>query len=134
MSMFHITARGLGLGVILGFVVGCGGEGSRPAVEGKVTYKGDPVADKTISLVKGTPPDVISQTLTIGADGAFTGEVPEPGDYKVIIGESLATMESGKKKAATGTKVPAKYAQAATSDVTWAIKNGSNRRDIELKD
>ncbi|OWK38035.1 hypothetical protein [Fimbriiglobus ruber] len=134
MTIISVAARGLGLGVILGFAVGCAGEVSRPAVEGKVTYKGAPVADKTISLVKGAPPDIVSKTFSLGPDGTFTGEVPEPGDYKVVIGESLAVMEGGKSKAATGGKVPAKYAQAATSDVTWAVKTGSNKREIELKD
>jgi hypothetical protein len=121
-------------GLLLLLAAGCGGtDDARPTVSGRVTYNGRPLADKTLILaLEGA--DGVSQSLRVEPDGTFTGEVPKPGTYKVVIAESMAVMEGVEKARKDGPKVAAKYRAAATSDVTVAIDRGSNEKVIELRD
>lgn len=112
---------------------GCGTDAARPKVSGRVTYNGQPLADKTLILaLEGV--DGESQSIRVEPDGTFTGEVQKPGTYKVVIAESMAVMEGVEKPRKDGPKVATKYRAAATSDVTVAIDRGLNEKVIELKD
>ncbi|CAN5225455.1 hypothetical protein BH11PLA2_BH11PLA2_17810 [soil metagenome] len=129
--MFRLLATTIFSMVLLG----CGSNPSgRPTVEGTVTYKGVPVAGKTLMLLgKAADGDTISQLLNLDANGGFKGEVPVPGTYKVVIQENIAVMEKA-KDAPAGVTLPAKYKVVETSDITWDIVAGSNKKTIELKD
>ncbi|MBN9121359.1 MAG: hypothetical protein J0I06_19775 [Planctomycetes bacterium] len=119
-------------GLLFLLTVGCGGtDDARPKVSGKATYNGQPLANKTLML---TLEDGASQSLHVGPDGTFTGEVPKPGTYKVVIAESMAVMEGVEKARKDGPKIAAKYRSAATSDVTVNVDRGSNEKLIEFKD
>jgi hypothetical protein len=130
----HPTRRAAGAGLlVLLLAAGCAQEAARPKVSGKVTYNGQPLADKTLILwLDGS--DGVSQSLPLGPDGSFSGEVPQPGKYKVVIAESMAVMEGNAKARKDGPKVAAKYKAAATTDATVTIDRGENQKAIDLKD
>src|SRR5262249_32805125 len=91
------TAGRAAAGVLLILIAGCGETTSRPKVKGKVTYNGQPLANKTLILtLEGA--QGVSQSLPLGPDGSFDGEVPQPGTYRVSIAESLAVMEGFDRK------------------------------------
>jgi len=121
-------------------LAGCGPDAARPQVAGTVMYRGTPVGNKTLHLVFDAPVgESFSQPFPLGPDGTFTGEVPKPGAYKVMVTESLAEMENYAKnkgqKSPAGVVLPPKYRAADTSDVTVTINPGKNENlVIELKD
>jgi hypothetical protein len=119
-------------------LAGCGSSTTRPEVQGTLTYRGKPVADKTLNLVFDAPgAESFSTILPVGADGSFAGQVPKPGAYKVVVTDSLAAMERFDKEKRDGGRdaVPTKYRAADTSDVTVTINPGRNENlTIELKD
>jgi hypothetical protein len=117
-------------------VVGCGKPAvSRPKDQGQVTFQGGPVGDRTLALCsQGPEGDFFAQKLLLGPDGTFSGEVPVPGDYKVVIEESLAVQEGRKEAAANRVNIPEKYRSASTTDLVWSIVPGPNTRNIELTD
>jgi len=137
MTMTHPSRRWAGLALALALAAGCNsGNSARPQVQGHVTYHGAPVANRMLVLVFDAPgADSFSQMLPLAPDGSFSGEVPQPGTYKVVIAESLAVMEGRTKKPADDKgKLPDKYKDAATSDLSWTVDRGSNQQDFELKD
>jgi hypothetical protein len=117
--------------VLLVLGVGCASKG-RPRIHGKVTLNGQPLADRMLTLFGGEGVDVFSQSVPILTDGSFSGEVPAPGTYKVVIQESLAAQEGNKPSTPDSAPVPPKYRDPATSDLTWTIEPGNNHRDFNL--
>ncbi len=115
---------------------GCSVKGvTRPQVEGQVTCNGQPVADRTLTLWgQGPDGDFFAQKLHLRADGSFKGEVPAPGNYRVVIEESLAAQEGAQKIDPNRVKVPEKYEGRDTTDLVWTIGPGQNTRDFDLKD
>ena len=114
---------------------GCGKDAARPKVQGKVTFKGNPVGLKTLNLrSEGEAGESFSQRISIQADGTFSGEVPEPGSYKVLIEESLAVQEGVHKIDPNQPILPAKYKDPATTDLSWVITKGENKKDFELSE
>ena len=129
------TASG---GALLMLVVGCGGIGD---VSGTVTYKGKPLPWGTV-LFEGSD-KAISQG-NIEADGSYI----VPG---VAIGEAQVAVNSPNPKSIQLlTKnpnqkpepypdvpgwfaIPKQYEKPATSGLTYTIKGGENKIDIELK-
>jgi hypothetical protein len=120
--------------MLLLMVAGCGAPTTRPQVQGKVTFQGAPVAGATLALYsEGGGGAFFSQKIPLRADGTFAGDVPAAGTYKVVIEESLAVQE-GAKRAGPRVALPAKYREAGTSDLVWAVHEGSNSKDFDLKE
>jgi hypothetical protein len=119
--------------VLLILITGCGKDAHRPKVRGKVTYNGRPLADKTLILtLEGA--EGVSQSLPLGPDGGFDGEVPQPGTYKVSIAESMAVMEGIDKPRKDGPKIAPKYRSAVTSSAKVTFDPGMNEKAIDLTD
>jgi len=81
---------------------------------------------------EGAPGQFFTQKFPLDADGRFAGEVPSPGDYKVVIEESLVVQEGRKPTGTGGPVVPRKYRTAAASDLVWAVHDGDDERQLEL--
>jgi hypothetical protein len=126
------AACGFLLLLVLG--AGCSDSGSRPRVEGTVTFKGNPVAGQTLAFYsEGGKGEFFSHKISLLADGTFSGQVPAPGNYKVAIEESMAVQE-GTKPATGRLTIPQKYRNPATSDLVWNIQAGDNKQDFVLKE
>jgi len=106
-----------------GAAVVCGGRLSAAddelvTVEGRVTFKGKPLTDATITFhLKGDQ---------------FVGAKIKDGKYRVDrvpVGENFPVTLASKKF-----PVPAKYADETTSGLTATIKKGKNEIDIDLND
>lgn len=131
-------------------LIGCGGGGppkqAQHPVSGKVTVKGSPLTDCTISFVSTDPEKVAgfsgvldssgNYTLTDQADGksgAFAGT------YKVVLSQSpeaakKAMMEGGGKGYAEGgLPFPEEYLSAETSPKEVEVKAESNEINIEIE-
>ncbi len=133
----------------LGFVVlllattagGCSGGSSRPAVGGRVTVGGQPVAHGTITFeAEDGKPD--AAWIEDGRYHFQTGQTVglPPGRYKVSVvprqptgPEPQLVGQETKPVGATGPTIPEKYHQAATSGLTVEVKGGDNRTfDFDL--
>ena len=115
--------------------IGCGA-GIRPAVSGSVTYKGEPVPHQTLTLhwAGEDAEKVFMRRVFLDAEGKFAGDAPETGLYKVAIELPMSAQE-GKTDAPGGKlKIPAKYRDRKTTDLTWTITSGSNHKDFVLVD
>jgi hypothetical protein len=121
--------------ILLLLTAGCGPKAMRPHVQGKVSYRGQPVANQTLTLVsEGTPAERFTFKIPLQPDGTFSGEAPLPGNYKVVIAKSIAAMEGRPPPGAEAVTIPEKYRTAETTDLTWTIQPGENSRDFELTD
>jgi hypothetical protein len=122
------------LGLLLLLAVGCGQGATRPHIQGKITYKNEPLAGQTLTLVsQGGAKEFFTQKFVLQADGGFAGTVAGPGEYKVVIEPSLAAQEGAK----TGVKqvtIPPKYRDVSSTPLTWSIQEGENNRDFPLAD
>ena len=107
---------------------------ARPRVHGTVSLGGTPVGSQTLTLFhEGSDNERYAQNIPIGPDGTFSGEVPAPGLYKVLIQPSMAAMEGNAPPDAKTIAIPAKYRDRTTSGLEWDIKPGDNERTFELK-
>ena len=115
--------------------LGCG-DGIRPALSGAVTYKGAPVAHQTLTLhwAGDDPEKVFSRRLFLDAEGKFSGDAPEPGLYKVVIELPMAALEGKSDVPGAKLKLPAKYRDKNSTDLTWTITSGPNLKDFVLVD
>jgi hypothetical protein len=109
-------------------------------VNGKVTYRGQPV---TSGMVLLTPVESgHAATGNLDKDGSFSlttfqkDDGAVPGRYQVAVqvfpaeGAGLPGAEFGGKSP----PLPQKYASAASSGLTAEIKAGENQLDLPLKD
>ena len=129
-------------------VAGCGGSSGMAPVSGSVTYKGKPVAKANVSFtpVEGTGRAAAGFTddsgrYTLGtltaSDGARAGKyraavIARGPDRPPKAGETGSGMPG--EMMPGDPVIPTKYFQAETSGLTFEVKRGSNRFDIELKD
>ena len=142
-------------------ILGCGGDNSglarRYKVTGKVTYKGAPVSQGSITFEPTKPPipegHFASGTIkdgfyTLSTSGDDDGALP--GDYKVIIlatdldmtdlakksGGMIHQGDKDYQKAVQGAKslIPAKYNKGETSGLTATVETSSKEINFELKD
>jgi hypothetical protein len=120
-------------GVLLFLLLATGcSDRARFQVRGKVTYNGKPIGHQTLTLFHAAPDDPFAKRFPIAAaDGAFAGEVPKPGTYKVYIEPSMAAMEG--MASADEMHFPEKYRDKATSGLEWDVKPGLNERDFDLQ-
>jgi hypothetical protein len=112
---------------------GCGASSPRPTIEGSVTYQGKPLADQTLKLhmVAEKQEDSFSHAVRIQQDGAFKGDAPRPGTYKVVIEPPRSALEG---KGGNVMAIPEKYRDVKTTDLTWVIEKGRNKKDFALVD
>jgi hypothetical protein len=128
--------------------VGCGGGSTTAAVSGRVTYKGKPVPKANVSFVpaEGTGRAASGFTddggrYTLGT--LSTSDGAAPGKYRV--GVIARGPDRPPKPGETGSGmpgemmpgdpvIPVKYFTPDTSGLTFEVKRGSNRYDIDLKD
>jgi hypothetical protein len=135
MSLHTLRGRVCGSLFLLFLAQGCSSPPSRPHVRGKITFQGKPVAGRTLALYsEGKPGEFFSQKMPLGPDGSFSGEMPAPGKYKIVIEESLAVQEGRKPANDNRPKIPRKYRAPATSDLFWTIHDGDNDLDFDLKE
>jgi hypothetical protein len=147
--------------VFCGFIAGCGGKASKREptykVQGKVTYKGQPVANADVAFVceeknrsafgKTNEKGEFRLTTFRPNDGAVEGKhivtvikseaaeetpfVPlESAEYNP---DAVAKQVVAKPKKST---IPAKYSSAKTSDLFWTVEKdaGSEPAELELTD
>jgi len=142
--MFHYRFPALLLGVLLVLVTGCS---SRKPIQAIVTLDGKPVDGASVVLTKTDGgPSISGQTAadgTVTLDSSSKEGVP-PGDYKVIVtkGKALTSgvidpKEAGKMMMKLSkmvkSELPAKYASAATTDLTLKVPSDTVPAKIELK-
>ena len=120
----------------LAVLAGCGGDGGKATISGKVSYKGAPVTGGTLTLYPASGPPY---PLTIKADGTFNVS-------GVPIGEMGVGIDTGLPPAAAPAgssmpqglpphvAIPPKYKDPKTSGLTWDVKGGGNTKDFDLTD
>lgn len=124
-------------------------EGPTGTLHGKVTYKGSaPPAGSAISFIHDKTGFVA--VGSIQGDGSYTAQMkgqPElpVGAYQISVTgppapemtpEQMAAMYEGKSdpSATAANSLPAKYADIATSGLTYEVKEGDNTHDVQLSD
>jgi hypothetical protein len=128
----HFT---LGLLVLSLLCSGCTSGNSRARVKGKVTYRGDPVGNQTLTFFsEGAPGEFSAQHVPLEPDGSFEGEVSGPGKYTLVIEESLAVQENRQPVDKGRKPIPPKYRDRIRSELTWTIESGDNYKEIDLPD
>jgi hypothetical protein len=124
----EVALNRFALVVLTALLAGCGSSGAT-VVEGKITYKGQPVTTGLVNfMVDGGRP----LGGAIKPDGGYSFELP-PGDYRVRVdtpppagaawveGQPAPTL---KGKAAEG-QVPPKFANYGTSGLTLTVGSES---------
>lgn len=128
---------GLSIFVVASVTLGCGG-GSESYVSGKVTLDGNPVGPGRVTFISN------SQDKTPSFGGLDTN-----GNYKLYTdkklglpaGEYLASVvalevpdtdPNERQMTPSKSLIPAKYNSSKTSLLSYEVKKGSNRIDIQL--
>jgi len=126
-------------------VVGCGS--SAGTVSGKVTYQGSALKGGRVTFI---PAKGQSVTAEIGEDGSYTISNVPAGEAKITVETKYLAKRASlpaykpppgapggykppnpEDSARRYTPIPDSYAEAATSDLTYAVKAG--RQDHEIK-
>lgn len=133
-SVFVIVS----LGVI--FLVGCQQHSSRQChpVTGKVTFKGQPVAEGRIRF--NNQQAGVDATATLQPDGSYEivmaeGKGLPEGTYAVavlppVVKAPLGPMTSVKQQAYPS--IPNKYRTPSTSGLSFVVKSDENRFDVDM--
>lgn len=142
----------VGCALVLGVLAGCGGKNKKDfSLNGKVTYKGQPVTGGTLTLTptdEGKTPPANTQ---IRFDGTYLIVPPAVGELKVTIetesiqahkgGPAYTHVPKGEKMPDIDTskmpkyvKIPPKYKTAATSGLSVTIQQGKNEKNFDLTD
>jgi hypothetical protein len=122
-------------------LMGLAGCASKGTLYGKVTYKGEPVGNATVSLTGAKPTDSFGGTTR--ADGTYEFGNIAPGSYKVTV----ITTPPPSKTGVGGVPVPqiqgveqikyvaipAKYAQAETSGLSVTVGRGKQEYNPPLE-
>ena len=96
-------------------------------VTGTVKYQGQPVTGGTLTFVSTKDPLDVA-TCKIRSTGTFAVADAPIGEAKVTIDTESTKPELGDRYI----KLPAKYLQAATTDLTRTIEPGENKIDFDL--
>lgn len=114
---------------------------SEEALEGKITYKGQPVPYAMVIVTNGRD----SATGNAASDGTYKVEYAPLGEVQIgvntdagkgiMMSANMAGQHSdGSKPAAKFTAVPKKYFEPTTSGITTTVtEEGPNKFDIEIK-
>jgi hypothetical protein len=155
---FNACGQRLVLVTTAAFLIGCGGDPSKPKlgrVSGKVTYHGQPVTKGMVSFVPSSGPGAEtgqSATGEIGPDGSYTLTTFENndgavlGEHKILVksreedpalkggGMPIPDAQGKFKIKPPKHLVPKKYESADQTPLRLTVKEGSNSFDIELAD
>jgi hypothetical protein len=149
--MTHTVRPLLFFSLCAALLAGCSSEPETAKVSGKVTYKGQPVTggqmyfypaeggglpgsitpDGTYAIV-GLPPGKV--TVTIETESINPNRtVRTYGDKR---GGGMGPTPEGVNTSGGGiyVQIPKKYAQKATTDLTFEVTGGEQTHDIQLKD
>jgi hypothetical protein len=157
---FRVLARGAcGLLLCGGlvFAVACKpkvADNAKCEVTGTVKYKGASVPGGVVAFqVPGDQAQVY--TCAIKGDGTYVCELQKPGSYKVTVETEsvkppaeplpppgMSADEFNKMKASVGTRpgssnyvaIPKKYAKVFSTPLSYEVKEGKQRNDIDLSD
>ncbi len=136
----HFQAGRIGLcalALLTATLSGCGGgEKPKTTVKGKVTYKGEAVADANVQMQTATTG--AAAAAKTDAAGSYSIEaVLTPGKYSVwVIPFEVpppAPPPPGYKPV-DNPKIPKKYRSGATSGLTFEVKAGANEFNIPMVD
>src|SRR5262245_55000331 len=111
---------------LLVFVAGCGRSGYGQ-VEGKVAFKGQPLAEAVIFFVPERGPAAAG---AIGDDGSYRLLTKRPGDGAVIGRCKVAIVSTDPVNKPL--PIPKKYFDAETSGLIAEVKEGQNIIDFEI--
>ena len=123
----------------IGLVIGCGGPSGPAAklvpVTGKVTYKGQPLAKGTVSLMPVKPGNTATGEIVGGAFKLSTYQKDDgapPGQYKVAVTawEKEPTMDAPKGVPA----IPQKFFDPAKSGLTAEVSPQKTELNFDLKE
>jgi hypothetical protein len=117
--------------------LGCSSGPATGDVEGKVTFKGQPVTEGTVTLLNATQGGAAEGQL--GPDGRFSIPKVVVGEYVVVVNPptQMADTDPGKSPPAPVEKpvknIPMKYRQQGTTDLKAAVKEGKNEVNLDLR-
>ena len=121
--------------LVLVSAAGCGGEGAKAVVSGKVTVNGKaPVPGCTVSFIGADKKEV---SASVANNGAYTvTDVPVGDDQVVVKGPATnaAAATAGRMPGAppTGSEhIPPKYQQQGNG-LTYTVKSGRQTHDFDL--
>jgi hypothetical protein len=130
------------------FTLGCGGGSKTAAVSGRVTYKGKPVPNASVSFtpVEGTGRAADGVTDSNGRYTLTTYSASDgapPGKYRIHViayGPSRPPKPGETGSGMPGEMmpgdpvIPTKYFKPDTSGLTYEVKRGSNTANFDLQD
>jgi hypothetical protein len=136
--------------ILLLFLIGCRPKGGKGGlVQGKLTYKGQPVNNAALILI-ATGGKGESVSIPVSQEGTFSSADIPPGEYKIVVeGSSGAGVDTSRmdpaKLAQAKEKIermkgkptipyPDKYKSHLTTDLVRTIVKGEQTLDLELKD
>lgn len=122
------TLSCLGLLLVLG-VGGCGGGDEGNSVSGTVKLGGQALTGGTVTFI-GQEGDKTPMTSIIQGNGYYSIPRAPLGKVKITVHGTGAS--SGGSTKTPPVVLPAKYAKADTSDLTYTVTKGTQRHDIEL--
>lgn len=115
------------------FVTGCSEGGpDRGQVSGKITWKGEPVVDATVSFL---PVEGRASVGTTDQDGAYKLAYSK-GKTGALLGEHTITIshDPNDPSIAPAVPLPAQFSIRTTTPLKRTVEAGSNTIDIELND
>jgi hypothetical protein len=124
-------------------ILACNGCNARPKLcplSGRVTFKGQPVAEGFIRF--SNPQAGVDMTASLRSDGAYEAAMSQgaglpPGRYKVAVTPPLAQMPSdpskGMPKPRDFPNIPTKYRDVSTSGLTLTLEPGGDRFDVDMQ-
>jgi len=135
--------------MLLPLIAGCGGGAGTASVTGNVTYDGKPLGSGVVAFVfKNSAGLEVRETGQIQPDGSYSISRLSPGQVTIIV-ETIPPVDLPKERkqkdmpdlppigggdAPKGTfvKIPDKYKDPATSGLTYTVKSGKQKYNIEL--
>jgi hypothetical protein len=137
---FPSRARPLFLAVAMLALAGCGADAGRAAVQGTVSYGGEPVDSGGIAFLPDGGGDAQVQATGDILDGHYNlegGHGPSPGKYRVQIywqkktGRKITSRSGTASREVTEQVIPANYNE--NSELTVDVQPGRNTFDFDLK-
>lgn len=148
-----ILAVGTAAAVVL---AGCGGDGPRGTVHGTVKFQGKPLTGATVIFLAS---DNKTHVLNLSPDGAYTvtgvaygpvkvsvqsekeryavkGQFDGPSSEAKGVKDEKAGVKSSsapEPKAKAGPAIPAQYADASTSGLSFELKQADQEWSVDLK-
>jgi len=131
------AARGLILAAAL-VLAGCSSGPPGGKVQGKVTFKGQPVKEGLVTLLN--PTEGGAYEAKISADGSYAIENPVAiGEYLVVVTPPVEIVDTdpGKSPPAPVEKnmpdIPKKYRMQGTTPLKVSVKAGPNEFHIDMR-